>query len=431
MSSFVRWIACCLALIFLLSTAVSADMIYSTQSGAVPGESSSAKASASLDSSWVDDCDDTASPYVVYQNLQPSDHLGTLTDFPALPDTTGLTLTHPEYPGRAIYSVRGRSSVTLTFFSHNGTFATKGANGWVRGGQGDTIKDPQRLYYDRQSGRIFLPDGEGDLTYCHMVKSADYGFCSLEGSLSRDEWYGVNLSYSLDGTRFLPIAPTAYQITCYDSSSPIGLRLYQEEYNLTLPSGTAYLQVELREVPSIPSVEKKNGQWTVTGTDPSVPSSYLIFTSAQLHGGSDSPPLPSPLPEEEEEEETDKKGSSSSSRSSSGSSTTTNNTTTSTETVDNHSTSQTTTTNNNTTTVINNYYFFTPEALSYLEKIDPSLLTLGDSGLAYVIGNSAGDSPASPASSDSASPSLPPETLLLLAGGCILFLFAVLFKQSK
>lgn len=423
LSFFVRWASAAIAVVLLLNLAVSADVIYRLEDSLVPGESSSRNTAETASLSWVDDCDSTASPYVVYQNLQPTDRLAQMTGFDSLPDTTGLTLTHPEYLGRAIYNVQGESTFTLCLFSPGGTFASQGDNGWERGYLGDTLENPQRLCYDSQKGRIFLPTDEGDLTYCYSSADFSYGFYPVRESLSRDEWYGVNLSYSFDGTRFTPIPPSSYTMTRYDSS--FGSCLFYETYTLTLPSNASHIQVELREIPTVPVVEQKNGDWVVTGSRANSAFSYLILSSVALEGeGSGSLPLPTPFPEEEEEEEDGDRSSSSSSRSSSSGSSTTNNTT-STETVDNRSTSQSTTTNNNTTTTINNYYFLTPEALEYLQEMDPSLLTLGDSNLAYAIGSGLA------ASDTASSPTLSPEVFLLLVGGCILFLIAVLFKQNK
>ena len=202
-----------------------------------------------------DDCSSAEdSEWCVYRNFYlPAGSLASDFDWPRAPDGTAIALRDPKAgPATALYAVGGAAGVEVSFYSVNSTFATPSASGWIPGypiGSGATRA--KRLLLSEESGRIYLQDG-GWWT----LERDDYGDLQLlpisgapSGKLAA---YGVTVLASSDGSTFTAVSCSLRTVSCARDSGGSSFNSFYETYSATVPTGTRFLRIELRELAFLP-----------------------------------------------------------------------------------------------------------------------------------------------------------------------------------
>ena len=359
MKSFFRLFICCF-LSFLLSFPVCAD-------------------------SFTDSCssDESGSLRETYNLSSASSHLAEV-DFPAMEDTTALSVSDLTSPGEIIYAVQGVEEVSISLYRSYASFVVEYPDGKLE----YNVLPPEGEEYH------ILPlwlDETDDSVYC--LSNGNYYplfFDSLQQKiLLSDEpvvpkpelvIYGLKIMESFDGISFQEVDyERTYTGRYVNSTSDF---LFDETFHASLSPSCRYLKIQIKQFSQI-QTRSPNG---ITGsTDIVTPYSAMIrkvtCTGEDLplnpDGGAD---LPSGEEENtfygEKDKETSSSKSSTSSKTTSSSSSGSKSSSGSTSSSIEHSSSTSTTTsdsNNSSTSTsytTNYYYFsFSPEDKAAFEQV--------------------------------------------------------------
>lgn len=359
MKSFFRLFICCF-LSFLLSFPVCAD-------------------------SFTDSCssDESDTPRETYNLSSASSHLAEV-DFPAMEDTTALSVSDLTSPGEIIYAVQGVEEVSVSLYRSYASFVVEYPDGKLE----YNVLPPEGEEYH------ILPlwlDETDDSVYC-LSNGSYYPlfFDSLQQKiLLSDEpvvpkhelvIYGLKIMESSDGISFQEVDyERTYTGRYVNSTSDF---LFDETFHASLSPSCRYLKIQIKQFSRI---QTQSPSGMVGSTDIVTPYSAMIrkvtCTGENLplnpDGGAD---LPSGEEENtfygEKDKETSSSKSSTSSKTTSSSSSGSKSSSGSTSSSIEHSSSTSTTTsdsNNSSTSTsytTNYYYFsFSPEDKAAFEQV--------------------------------------------------------------
>ena len=197
--------------------------------------------------------DDCASPqsddWHIYQNLMATQNNAAVDlDWPTAPDRTALSVANPQTgPAAALYAVEGASGLELSLYSMYATFVTPYAGRWVQGiPVGNSISGAKRLLISPSSGRVYLNAGGW---FVHERDAyGDFVFQPLASPPTEQlEAYGLTVLCSPDGQRFTQAAVTLRSVRSA-AAERSGFPCYYESYSVSVPAGTRFIRVELREM---------------------------------------------------------------------------------------------------------------------------------------------------------------------------------------
>lgn len=246
---------------------------------------------------YAEFADDCASPqsddWHAYQNLMLTQNNAAVDlDWPTAPDRTALSVASPQAgAAAALYAVSGASGVELSLYSMFGTFATPYSGGWAQGiPVGTSFAQAKRLFISPASSRLYL-NANGWMTP-ERDEIGDFTFRPLASAPSEAlEAYGLTVLCSSDGQRFTPVSITLRAVRCA-AAERVGFACYYETYAATVPPGTRFLRVELREVDKF--------FFTGGGTQQNTARGSMRLASVRFLGdavrGSLSTPPPTPEP---------------------------------------------------------------------------------------------------------------------------------------
>lgn len=170
-----------------------------------------------------------------------------------LPDGTALTLANPKASGgQALYRVQNATLVRVSIITQNGTFITQKPNepdklvfGSYHENTGDVVKAPQAMF-SRSTGGVYSSDG----TMQAAFDKIGYVFTAA-GQKPKDLcYYGVNISYSIDGSSYVACRPTRESVRI-DSRAGVSF----EDFAAAVPASAGYILVEINDFYSMPAID--------------------------------------------------------------------------------------------------------------------------------------------------------------------------------
>ncbi|MBC8584973.1 hypothetical protein [Youxingia wuxianensis] len=155
-------------------------------------------------------------------------------------DSSVINLAVPSKTGTADYYIQGAETLELEIYSMRGTYASM-ENGIWRLGSKESVsyENIVRCYYDSQKDMPFFE--KGGAVYALRLYQGNYVFVETEEQYAKDQFYGVNISGSSDGTSFQPITTIRCEITAS------GEKYIREAYTVSLPQGIKVIRISLTD----------------------------------------------------------------------------------------------------------------------------------------------------------------------------------------
>lgn len=229
--------------------------------------------------SLTDACGSGGCSFATYSGLAPSTP-GSLS-----PGLTGSSLAMAGPKASALYQIAGARQLDIKLYSTGGTVASFSSTyqdgAWVQGAEGSRF---QQIYWEEAGHRAFLADG----STLQIDPNSGSSVFFPGGTPGRsDEYLGVNVSVSTDGSTFRPVEASLV------SAARTG-RAWHEHYQARLSDNVQWVRVSLRDYQKLPIYGKNNKTRTASSQ---LQLEEVTFTGTELLTGGQQPkPPPQPDP---------------------------------------------------------------------------------------------------------------------------------------
>lgn len=213
-----------------------------------------------------------------YRNLNASPHnLAAELGWASAPDFTALSIASPLTVASALYAVENAQSLQVAIYSNFSTVAEKRGGSYYLGSFHDSDASTRaRVRLGADGSSLYLHAGDENWLEARRLPDTSFMFATTSSPPKATESYGLTVLCSPNNQSFSALSASLTGITNAQENGG-DYSYFYETYSVSLPAGTRFVRLELREARAF---ALEGG-----GLQTNIVRGSLRFARAQFTGG--------------------------------------------------------------------------------------------------------------------------------------------------